>query len=131
MSTTVGTSRGLDMLGNHLFTALFKYARDRRPRIAALDEPAPGVSEPTAAMRIPEKRGDGAREVGGVVRADVMAARPDAEPLGANSGRDHGSPHRQRLENLQARAAAGSERHDVDRRFRNRRPDIVEDRKSV
>src|SRR5687768_11147627 len=125
MSTTVGTSRGLDMLGNHLFTALFEYTRDRRPRIAAFDEPAPGVSELMAALRIAEKRDDGAREVGGVVRADVMAARADPEPFGADGGRDHGSPHRQGLENLQPCAAAGSERHDVDRRFRNRRPDIV------
>src|SRR5688500_15734028 len=107
MSTTVGTSRGLDMLGNHLFTTLFEHARDRRPRIAALDEPAAGVSELMAAIRIPEQRDDGGREVGGVVGADVMTARADAEPLGADGGRDHGSAHRQRLENLQARAAAG------------------------
>src|SRR5687767_6153319 len=121
MSTTVGTSRGLDMLGNHLFTPLFEHTRDRRPGVAALDEPAPGVSKLTTAFRIAEKRDDGAGEATGVVRADVMAARADAEPFGADGGRDHGSSHRQRFKDLQSRAAAGPERHDVDRRFRNRR----------
>src|SRR5215218_5336455 len=106
MSTTVGTSRGLDMLGNHLFTQLFERARDRRPRVAALDEPAPGVSELAAALRIAQERDDLAGKGSGLVGADVMAAGTDSKPFGADCRRHDRPRHAERFENLQPRSAA-------------------------
>src|SRR5688572_13753233 len=125
MSTTVGASSGLDMLGNYLFTPLFEYARNGRPRVTALDQPASGVSKLTPALRVAKQGDDGAGEVGRVVGADVMAARTDAEPLGADGRRHHRPTHRQCFKNLQPRPAAGPEGDDIDRGFRNGRPDIV------
>jgi hypothetical protein len=40
------------------------------------------------------------------------------QPFGADRGRDDGLAHGHRLEDLQARAAADPQRHDVDRRVR-------------
>ncbi len=39
------------------------------------------------------------------------------QPLDGEAGRDHGTPHPPRFENLQARAAAGTQRHDHESRF--------------
>jgi hypothetical protein len=48
-----------------------------------------------------------------------VTARLEAEAFGADGRRDDRLGHRQRLENLQPRAAAGAQRHDVDRAFGN------------
>ena len=48
------------------------------------------------------------------VGGQEMAARFEREPFGADGRRDDRLAHRERLENLDARAAAGAQRHDVD-----------------
>ena len=102
------------MPGNHLFTALFKVAADRRPRVAGLDEMTPGAAQRGPALRIAEQRHHGVGKRPRFISARVVDAGPDAEPFGADRGRDHRSRHGQRLEDLQPRAAAGAQRHDVD-----------------
>ena len=55
-----------------------------------------------------------------------MTPRLEVEAFGADGRRDDRFGHRQRLENLQPRAAAGAQRHDVHRAFGNRRTHVVE-----
>ena len=85
-----------------------------------------GVAKRCAALRIPQQRYDGLGKRARIVGARVVDPGFDAEPLGANRRGDDGSRHRQRLENLQARAAAGAQRNDVDGAFGNRRSHIAD-----
>ena len=67
-----------------------------------------------------------ARERLRVVRQPHVLAVRDRQPLGAD-GRGHDRfPHRHGFEDLQARAAADPERHDVHGRVPHIRPDIVD-----
>src|SRR5918993_4233078 len=119
MSTTVGASLGVYMLGHNLFTSLFEHARDARPRVAGVDESPTGITDATATSGITQECDDGAGKRIGIVRGDVMTSGPDPETFRTNRRRDDRTCHRQRLENLQARAAARSQRHDVDFALRN------------
>src|SRR5688500_14199474 len=107
MSTTVGASACVDMRGNHLFTSLFEYASNRRPRVAGLDEMPAGAAQLRTACRVAEQRRHRAGELARLVDAGVVEARLDAEAFGADSGRHDRPRHRERLEDLQPRAAAG------------------------
>src|SRR5688572_14019262 len=100
MSTTVGTSLWVSMLGHYLFTPLFEHARDRRPPVAALDEAASRVSERTAPRRVAQKRDDGIGEGARIVGRQVMTAWPDAESFRADRRGDDRPGHCQRFENL-------------------------------
>ena len=59
-------------------------------------------------LRVAEQRDDRLGEGARIVGAGVVASGPDAEPFGADGRGNDGPGHRQRLENLQARPAAGA-----------------------
>ena len=109
------------MLGNDLFAVRFELARDRRPGVIGFDERAAGVAERAAPRRVAKQPDHRVREIVGGIGGQEMAARLERQAFGADGGRHHGLAHRQRFENLDPRAAAGAERHDVHRRFANRR----------
>jgi hypothetical protein len=113
------------MLGNHLFTARFELARDRRPGIVRFDQCAPLVSKRLAPGRVAEQPDDGGRKVVWRVGGQEMVARFEREPFGADCRRDDRLAHRERLENLDARPAAGAQRHHVHGCLANRRAYIV------
>jgi len=79
----------------------------------------PGGAQLGAALRIAEQRHHGVGKRMRFIRARVVETGCDTEPLGAYRGGDHWSRHGQSLEDLQPRAAAGAERHDIDRALRD------------
>src|SRR6187549_1563352 len=105
MSTTVGVSARVRMRGNHFFTPLFEDTPDRGPGVAGLDEMTSGVAQLRAPLRVLQQRHDGIGELARLVGADVMQSGLDAEALGADGRGYDRPPHRQCLEDLQARAA--------------------------
>ena len=107
------------MLGNHLFTACFELAGDRRPGIVRVDERAARVAKRVTPRRIAKQPDHRVREIVGGIRGEEMASRFEREAFGADTGRHDGFAHRERFENLDARAAARAERHHVDRPFSN------------
>ena len=109
----------------HLFTAFFELAGDRRPRVVGFNQIASGLPEGLALLGIPQQANHRAGKRIRVIRRDEMATVLEREPFGADRSRDHGLGHRQRFENLQPCAAAGPERDNVDGRFANRRPHVV------
>ena len=109
----------------HLFTTFLELAGDRRPRVIRLDEVASRLSEGIALLRIAQQPYDGAGKLAGVVGRHEVAPWFEREPFGTHRGRDDRLGHRQRLENLEARAAAGPKRNDVDGGLGNRRPHVI------
>src|SRR5438309_12128355 len=99
------------MLGNYLFTAFFELARDRRPGIVRLAKRAARVSKRLPPGRVAEQPDDRLGEIVGGICSEDMAARFEREALGADGRRDDGLAHRERLENLDARPAAGAQRN--------------------
>jgi len=100
-------------------------ARDLRPRIVGLDEQAPRAPERAPLVRIAQKRDDRVRKRRRIVCRQKMVRWLQAEPLGADGRRHHRFAHGERLENLQARAAARAERHDVNCRFADPGADVL------
>jgi len=114
------------MLGNHLFTARFELARDRRPGIVRFDERTPRGSKRLAPTWIAEQPDDRVREIVRRVGGQEMSSRLERESLRADRRRHDRLAHRQRFKNLDARPAAGAQRHDIDRAFCNRRPYVID-----
>src|SRR2546428_3280220 len=113
MSTTVGNSSCVCMLGNHLLTLFVELTGTRRPGVEGLDERSSGRPEPRPPLGIAKERDDRVRKTGRVVGRHEVPARLKGESLGPDGRRDDGLSHRERFENLQPRAAAGPERNDV------------------
>src|SRR5919108_3635967 len=101
MSTTLGDSSWVCMLGNHLLTLFVELTGNRRPGVERLDERSSGPTEPHPPVGIVKEGNDGVRERGGVVSGHEVPARLEGEPLRPDGRRDDGLSHRQRLENLQ------------------------------
>src|SRR5713226_6945949 len=88
-------------------------AGDLRPGILFLDQPAARFAERPPLFGMPQERDDRPREGGRFVRQQHVPARSEGEALGPDGGGDHRLSHRQRLEDLEPRAAADAERHHV------------------
>ena len=114
------------MLGNHLFTVFFELARDHRPGIVRFDERAARVSKRLPPGRVAEQPDDGGRKIVWRIGGQEMAARFEREAFGADRRRDDRLAHRERLENLDARPAAGAQRHHVHGCLADRRAYIVD-----
>src|SRR5215470_18327820 len=121
----------LTRIAKHLSALVFEFVDDPRPRVPLLDEPAARGADRAAPAGIAQERGHGRGERGRIVRLQEMAARSQRQPLGADRRRDHRLGHRQRLEDLEAGAAADPERHDVDGRLGHVRPDVVDEPRDV
>ena len=114
------------MLRNNLLTAFFELARNRRPGVIRFDECAARVSKRLPPGRVAKQPDHRLREiVGGVCRQEV-ATRLEREAFRAHGGRHHRFAHGERFENLDACAAARSERHDVHARCADRWTHIVD-----
>src|SRR5262245_62504296 len=98
------------MLGNDLFTARLELARDLRPERVRIDKRTAGVAERPAPRGIAKQPDHRLREVVRGIGGEKVASRFESEPFGADTGRHDGFAHRERLENLDARAAARTER---------------------
>ena len=114
------------MLGNDLFAVRFELTRDLGPGIVGFDERAAGVAEQAPPRRVAQQPDHGVGEFVCRVGGEEVAARLEREAFRADTGRDDGLGHREGFENLDPRAAAGAERHHVDRSFADRRPHVVE-----
>jgi hypothetical protein len=114
------------MLGNDLFAARLEETRDLRPGIVGFDKRTAGIAERAAARRIAKQPDHRVGKIMGGIGGKEVASRFEGEPFRADTGRHDGLAHRERLENLDARTAAGAERHHVDGAFSNRRPHVVE-----
>src|SRR5690242_2483564 len=114
------------MLGNDLFAARLELARAFRPGIVRLDKRPAGVAERATARGIAEQPDYGVRKIVGGIGGEEVASRLEREPLGADTGRHDGLDHRERLENLDARATARAERYHVYGPFGNGRPHVVQ-----
>jgi len=75
------------MLGNHLFTACFELACDRRPGIVRVDERAARVSKRLPPDGIAEQPDHRVRKVVRCVSRHVMAARFERKAFGHNHDR--------------------------------------------
>ncbi len=104
----------------------FELARDHRPGIVRFDERAARVSKRLPPGRVAEQPDDGARKIVWRIGGQEMAARFEREAFGADRRRDNRLAHRERLEDLDARPAAGAKRHHVDGCFGDRRAYIVD-----
>src|SRR2546425_12637470 len=113
MSTTVGNSSCVCMFGNYLLTLFVELTGNRRPGIERLDKRSSGPPEPRPPLGIAKERDDRVRKTGRLVGRHEMPARLQGEPFGPDRRRYDSFSHRQRFEDLQPRAAAGSERDDV------------------
>jgi hypothetical protein len=100
--------------------------RDVWPGVVGLYELSTRPPEHVPSNRFLDERDHFARERLGIVRGDEMLPGRQRQPFGADAGRNDRLLHRQCFENLQPRAAAGSQRHDVDGRFRDVRPNILD-----
>src|SRR5437773_953126 len=87
--------------------------RHPRPAEAVLDQPPSRGAERRAAPGIAQERDDGPSELLGIVHLQEVHARDEGKPLRPHGRRDYGLPRRQRLEYLETRSAAESQRHDV------------------
>ena len=114
------------MLGNDLFAARLEQARDLRPGIVRVDKRTARIAERAAPRGIAKQPDDCLSEIVGGVGGEKMPSRFERKPFGADTGRHDGFAHRQRLENLDARAAPSAERHHIDGPFSNRGPHVVE-----
>ena len=114
------------MLGNDLFAARLELARDFRPGIVGVDKRTAGIAERPAPPGIAKQPDHCLREVVRGIGGEKVASRFECQPLGADRGRHDGLAHRERLENLDARAAPRAERHHVDGPFSDRRPHVVQ-----
>jgi hypothetical protein len=114
------------MLGNDLFAARLEETRDLRPGIIGFDQRAADIAERATPRRIANQPDDRVGKIVGGIGGKEVASRFQSEPFGADTGRHDGLAHRERLENLDARAAARAERHHIDGPFSNRRSNVVE-----
>ena len=57
------------------------------------------------------------RERIGIVGEHDLPIARDAQAFGTDGRGDHGLAHGEGLEDLQSRAATGTQRHDIERRF--------------
>ena len=103
----------------------FERMRDLRPRIVGLDEQASCAPERAPLVRIAQQRDDGAGKGRRIVGGHEVLRGLQPEPLGADGCRHHRLAHGKRLEDLQARAAAGAKRHHVNRRFADPWADVL------
>ena len=78
-----------------------------------------GAAELGAALGVAEKPDDGVGERARFVGLQKVHARLDPEAFGANRGRDDRASHGERFEDLESRAAAGTQRHHIHRAFRD------------
>src|SRR6185436_16080757 len=93
---------------------VLKVLRHGRP-VIAIDHQPPGFGfNPAAQLSVANQMDDGLRESRRFVCDDDVVAVCDGKPFGADRRGDHGFRHGHGLEDLQASAAANSQRHDVD-----------------
>src|SRR6266566_3234570 len=117
----------LTRMAKHLLALVFEFVDDLRPRVPLLDETAAGAADRATPAWIPQERGHGLGERGGIVGLQKISTRRQREALGADRRRDHRLGHRKRLEDLEPGPAADPERHDVDGCFGHVRPDVVDE----
>ena len=72
------------MLGNYLFTAGFKLARNGRPGVIRFHQRASGTAKRVAARRITQQTDDCMREVVRRIGGQKLSARFEGEALGAD-----------------------------------------------
>lgn len=85
-----------------------------------------GRPQRAAALRIAQQAHHGVGKGVGVVGDRQMMARFEGETFCADGGRHDRLAHGERFKNLDARAAAGTQRHNVERPFANEWPDVVD-----
>lgn len=90
-----------------------------------LHEVTAGASESDSPLRVPQEAHDRVGEIAGVVRGHEVATRLEPQSLGAHRRRYDRFGHGQRLEDLEARAAARAERNNVDAGLGDGRPDVI------
>ena len=109
---------------DRLFAESLELARDLGPSEALLDKSPSRRPDGAAPRGVAQKCRHGLREVLRLVGPQEVPARDQRQPLGAHGRRHDRLSRRQRLEDLQPRAAADPERHDIDVRFREVRAHV-------
>ena len=105
---------------------VFQVSGHRRPVVPLEDERACRRFEPPPAVHVAQECDDRAREGLRLVREPHVLAVRDRQPFGADARGHDRFRHRHGFEDLQARAAADPERHDVHGRVPHIRPHIVD-----
>ena len=93
---------------HYLFTSFLELAGDRRPRVIRFDEIASRTSEGATPLRIAQQPHDRVGKFARAVGGHEVAPWFERKPFGAHRRRHDWLGHRQRLEDLEARAAPGA-----------------------
>src|SRR5712691_3636594 len=98
---------------------------DLRPGELLLDQPAARLAERASLFGMSEERDDRPRKVSRFVHLHEVPARREGKALGSDGRGDHRLGHRERLEDLEPRSTADSQRDDVHCRLRDVGPHVL------